>query len=71
MPLRTLIRVAYGSETIQTQDQIVGGPSWIGSDRFDIVAKAEGDPGLDASGNPKRLIAMLKRKSLHCNYDSS
>src|SRR4029077_13161882 len=36
--LRLLIRNAY-----QLQDfQISGGPSWIGSDHFDIVAKIEG-----------------------------
>ena len=61
LPLRTLVRIAYGSQTIQTADQIVGGPSWAGTDRFDIVAKAEGDPGFEAaSGQPLRLIAMLK-----------
>mgnify|MGYP003297018792 CR=1 FL=1 len=37
VPLRLLIRNAY-----QLQDfQIVGAPSWIGSERYDIVAKAE------------------------------
>jgi len=60
MPLRQLIRMAYGSENIQTAGQLVGGPNWIGVDRFDIVAKAEGDPGLDEQGRPTRLIAMLK-----------
>jgi len=35
----TLIRMAYGSEAIQTQRQIVGGPAWIDTDRFDIAAK--------------------------------
>jgi len=34
MPLRTLIRIAYGS----TGAQIVGGPNWIASDGYDIVA---------------------------------
>ena len=48
LPLRQLVRIAYGSETIQTAGQIVGGPNWTATDRFDIVAKAEGDPGLDA-----------------------
>jgi uncharacterized protein (TIGR03435 family) len=38
MPVRTLIRQAYG----QLQDfQIVGGPNWMNSDRFDIEAKLE------------------------------
>jgi len=37
VPLRMLIRNAY-----QLQDsQIVGGPDWMNTDRFDIVAKAE------------------------------
>jgi uncharacterized protein (TIGR03435 family) len=39
MPLRALIRFAF-----QVQEfQIVGGPDWIASDRFDINAKAEND----------------------------
>jgi uncharacterized protein (TIGR03435 family) len=41
--LGVLIRNAY-----RVQDfQIVGGPGWLSSDRFDIVAKAEGDPPQD------------------------
>jgi uncharacterized protein (TIGR03435 family) len=39
MPVRLLIRQAFG----QLQDfQLVGGPAWINSDRFDIEAKPEG-----------------------------
>jgi uncharacterized protein (TIGR03435 family) len=39
MPVRLLIRQAFG----QLQDfQVVGGPGWINSDRFDIEAKPEG-----------------------------
>jgi bla regulator protein BlaR1 len=60
IPLRQLIRIAYGSAAIQTPGQIVGGPGWIGSDRFDIVAKAEGELRPDAQGRPTRLLAMLR-----------
>ena len=36
MPVRQLIVRAYGVQTFQ----VLGGPSWIGSDRFDVTAKA-------------------------------
>ena len=35
-----LIRIAYGFDT----DKILGGPSWLEMDRFDILAKAPADP---------------------------
>src|SRR6185312_1237032 len=38
MPLRLLIQRAYGVRPFQ----ISGGPPWIDSERFDIVAKAGG-----------------------------
>jgi uncharacterized protein (TIGR03435 family) len=59
--LQQLIRNAY-----QLQEfQVAGGPSWIGSDRFDIVAKADGagqsDPAQAAkSGGPSRGQLMLR-----------
>jgi uncharacterized protein (TIGR03435 family) len=58
--LKMLIRNAY-----QLQDfQIVGGPSWMSSDRFDIVAKAEDGapqetPSLDRTG-PNRTQLMIR-----------
>jgi len=59
--LRMLIRNAY-----QLQDfQIVGGPDWVSSDHFDVVAKAErddlGDPfRAEKSGEPSRGQLMLR-----------
>src|SRR5215470_16410961 len=59
--LYTLIRVAYATGTTLPPEQVVGGPAWISSDRFDIVAKAEGDLMFDVEGRrPARVIAMLK-----------
>jgi uncharacterized protein (TIGR03435 family) len=53
MTLRMLIRIAYESDTLQTPDQFVGGPNWAETDRFNIVAKADGDLGT-------RVQAMLQ-----------
>jgi uncharacterized protein (TIGR03435 family) len=58
--LRILIRNAY-----QLQEaQVVGGPSWLDEDRFDIVAKADGEPGdpfrAEQRGQPSRGQLMLR-----------
>src|SRR5215472_8550740 len=41
LPLFQLIRIAYASDAIQLDAQVVS-PAWTKSERFDIVAKAEG-----------------------------
>jgi uncharacterized protein (TIGR03435 family) len=44
VPLRMLLRQAFNVQEFQ----IVGGPDWVGSDRFDVVAKApEGEFNAD------------------------
>jgi uncharacterized protein (TIGR03435 family) len=59
--LRQLIQYAY-----QLQEfLIVGGPSWMPTDRFDILAKAEGDESresgqVDTTGAPSREQLMLR-----------
>jgi uncharacterized protein (TIGR03435 family) len=49
--VRHLMWNAYGVQDFQ----IAGGPGWIGSDRYDITARADGNP------TPDRLRAMMRR----------
>jgi uncharacterized protein (TIGR03435 family) len=54
-PLRGLIQLAYGVEGYQ----LSGGPSWLASERFDIEAKAVGNPSTkEMQGS--MLQALLK-----------
>src|SRR5262245_30462717 len=57
--LRMLIGVAYAGATPLADFQIEGGPSWSGSDRFDIVAKAEGDVVPGPNGPIPAMIRSL------------
>jgi len=60
VPLRELISAAYGTPQPLPAFQITGGPKWIESDRFDIVAKAPGDPQPGPNGPPTAMFAMLR-----------
>src|SRR4030095_2642545 len=40
MTLRMLVKTAYGVH----DDQVAGGAAWIATERFDVTAKAEGNP---------------------------
>ena len=59
--VRTLITIAYRSEGIQRFDQLIGAPSWLSVDRFDVVAKvrAGSDPQNGASQVPSMLRGLL------------
>src|SRR5215216_173399 len=57
MPLRELIRFAYQIQSFQLE----GGPSWLTSDAWDIVAKADGDPPpVQPGGPPDPMMLMLR-----------
>jgi uncharacterized protein (TIGR03435 family) len=64
--LRQLIQGAYGRRAFDTR-QIVGGPGWIDSDRFDVTAKIKDGAGnllqlyvTDGKGSPGLAYLMLR-----------
>jgi uncharacterized protein (TIGR03435 family) len=61
VPLRTLIRAAYsafeGSNLASRLIEVVGGPDWLDSDRYDLAAKAEG--GVPASETLGPMLRTL------------
>jgi uncharacterized protein (TIGR03435 family) len=58
--LQFLIAAAYGDPRPLADFQIVGGPKWITADRFNVVAKAEGDPQPGPDGPPAIMFLMLR-----------
>jgi uncharacterized protein (TIGR03435 family) len=60
--LRDLIRLAYQVQPFQ----IVGGPSWMDSERFDVAAKAPGDVPLTpiAPGGPPGTLQLMMQSLL-------
>ena len=63
--LRELIRLAYGADFIRTQDQLVGGPSWLNVDRFDVIATVDRSvlagpgPGGNAADGERSFLYTL------------
>ena len=60
VPVRDLISMAYGERQPLPNFQIIGGPGWVTSDRFDIAAKAEGAPQPSQAGPPTQMFLMLR-----------
>ncbi len=59
--LKALILFAYSGSIPLQDDQISGGPNWIDSDRFDVVAKMEGDLPLPlGTATVQRVRLMLR-----------
>lgn len=60
MPLRTLVTFAYQVQPFM----LVGGPGWMATDRFDIVAKLEGDPPPTLPGSGPDALSLAMRALL-------
>lgn len=59
-PLRALITLAYQLQGFQ----LVGAPDWAANERFDIVAKIEGDPPPMPPGSPSDPMILAVRALL-------
>ena len=61
-----LVAAAYGSGVPFPRSGILNAPAWMSRDRFDIVAKADGNPTLDEVARMLRpLLAERFRLSFH------
>src|SRR5665213_1452900 len=72
--LRMLIGAAYGTPQPLPDFQMTGGPKWLDTDRFDVTAKAAGDPAPGLQGPPPTMFLMLQsmleeRFKLHVHYE--
>jgi uncharacterized protein (TIGR03435 family) len=57
--LKALLRLAYMREAFDPRE-IVGGPSWIGSDTFTVIATSERPAQNRPDGFPAELFAMVR-----------
>ena len=58
--VRTLVRIAYRSGPVLFPSQIIGGPSWTGSQRYDVTAKV----GSELATRPADELARLQPQLL-------
>ena len=58
LTLRQFLRVAYGNPAALRKNQVLGGPSWVDTDRFEIVAKV---PDAASLPDPSHQVPMMLR----------
>jgi uncharacterized protein (TIGR03435 family) len=58
--VKMLVQMAYGFPNTLFDGQVVGGPGWASSDRFEIDAVFSGSISATPGGPPVRLFAMMR-----------
>jgi uncharacterized protein (TIGR03435 family) len=74
-PLKNLIRIAYityatGHFNPLERTPIEGGPAWADSDRYQVIAKAEGAGGQDMMRGPMLQALLEERFKLKVHHES-
>jgi bla regulator protein blaR1 len=75
-PVRTMIRLAYVDFENARRSfplpniPIEGGPSWLDSERYQVIAKAEGTPGQDMMRGPMLRALLEDRLKLKVHRES-
>jgi uncharacterized protein (TIGR03435 family) len=60
VPIRNLVAAAYGTPQPLPPFLVIGGPDWLDKDRYDVIAKAAGDPAPGPNGPPPIMFEMLR-----------
>jgi uncharacterized protein (TIGR03435 family) len=58
LTVRSLVALAYGYPDTLRPAQLVGGPSWLDTDKFEINATFDGPVAIAPNSPPVRLLAM-------------
>jgi uncharacterized protein (TIGR03435 family) len=75
-PVRTMIRLAYVDFENARRSfplpniPIEGGPAWLDSERYEVIAKAEGTPGQDMMRGPMLRVLLEDRLKLKVHRES-
>ena len=57
--LAELVKFAYQRHVFDERE-VIGGPAWVTSDRFDLLVKVSGGHVFDADGLPRNTLTQLK-----------
>ena len=69
LTLREIIRFAYGPAKYATPSQVIGGPAWLETQRFDIDAAGRGDfMAADPAGGPPAVLLEMLRTMLEDRF---